>query len=279
LTADLSGSDIAPGFYENVDSGALHYVSADGRLKQTHPDIKAYKLRAIRMPADPPQKEDEAALRPAIPRLYRMTGPEGALPRAQHRVLPDNIWNDEGPLLEGAEQFALAKVAVGSPDEAVGFLLRVIRGRLRLTPHGNGSNARGSTTAKEAATEAPGDTLKILVKPGDQAQDGDTLFILEVMKSETPHNASSDDRPSAKHVLRQLDLAAGLAIRYDLDARLNEIVELVQRMQRHAPDDAARRSLAARLVQWTEPTGEDWRRHRWRSQPHPLRWNGQRYDV
>ena len=41
-------------------------------------------------------------------------------------------------------------------------------------------------------TQVPGNIWKILVKPGDAVKAGDTLFIMEVMKTEVPHDATVD---------------------------------------------------------------------------------------
>ena len=38
-------------------------------------------------------------------------------------------------------------------------------------------------------TQTPGNMWKVLVKVGDQVKVGDTLFIMEVMKTEVPHNS------------------------------------------------------------------------------------------
>ena len=46
--------------------------------------------------------------------------------------------------------------------------------------------------AEEVLTQAPGNVWKVLVKEGDSVKAGDTLFILEVMKTEVPHDAESD---------------------------------------------------------------------------------------
>ena len=43
--------------------------------------------------------------------------------------------------------------------------------------------------AEQVMTQAPGNVWKVLVKEGDSVKAGDTLFILEVMKSEVPHDA------------------------------------------------------------------------------------------
>ena len=45
--------------------------------------------------------------------------------------------------------------------------------------------------AEEVLTETPGNVWKVLVKPGDKVDAGTTLFIMEVMKTEVPHNAAS----------------------------------------------------------------------------------------
>ena len=41
----------------------------------------------------------------------------------------------------------------------------------------------------EVLTSVPGNIWKVLVKIGDQVNEGDVLFIMEVMKSEVNHNA------------------------------------------------------------------------------------------
>lgn len=45
--------------------------------------------------------------------------------------------------------------------------------------------------AEEVTTQVPGNMWKVLVKPGDTVKAGDTLFIMEIMKTEVPHLASS----------------------------------------------------------------------------------------
>ena len=54
--------------------------------------------------------------------------------------------------------------------------------------------------AEEVLTQAPGNVWKVLVKEGDSVKAGDTLFILEVMKTEVPHDAESDGTVSKLHV-------------------------------------------------------------------------------
>jgi acetyl-CoA carboxylase biotin carboxyl carrier protein len=54
--------------------------------------------------------------------------------------------------------------------------------------------------AEEVTTETPGNMWKVLVKPGDKVEAGDTLFIMEVMKTEVPHNATAGGTVKAVHV-------------------------------------------------------------------------------
>ena len=54
--------------------------------------------------------------------------------------------------------------------------------------------------AQEVRTQVPGNVWKVLVKPGDAVKAGDTLFILEVMKTEVPHEAEADGTVSAVHI-------------------------------------------------------------------------------
>jgi acetyl-CoA carboxylase biotin carboxyl carrier protein len=54
--------------------------------------------------------------------------------------------------------------------------------------------------AEEVTTETPGNVWKVLVKPGDKVDAGATLFIMEVMKTEVPHNATSAGTVKAVHV-------------------------------------------------------------------------------
>jgi biotin carboxyl carrier protein len=54
--------------------------------------------------------------------------------------------------------------------------------------------------AEEVTTATPGNMWKVLVKPGDKVQAGDTLFIMEVMKTEVPHNATGGGTVRAVHV-------------------------------------------------------------------------------
>jgi biotin carboxyl carrier protein len=54
--------------------------------------------------------------------------------------------------------------------------------------------------AEQIQTMVPGNVWKVLVKPGDAVKAGDTLFILEVMKTEVPHVASADGKIKAVHV-------------------------------------------------------------------------------
>jgi biotin carboxyl carrier protein len=43
--------------------------------------------------------------------------------------------------------------------------------------------------AHEVTLQTAGNMWKVLVKPGDRVAAGDTLFIMEVMKMEVPHEA------------------------------------------------------------------------------------------
>jgi len=54
--------------------------------------------------------------------------------------------------------------------------------------------------AEEVITETPGNVWKVLVKPGDRVQPGAALFIMEVMKTEVPHNATSAGTVKAVHI-------------------------------------------------------------------------------
>lgn len=46
--------------------------------------------------------------------------------------------------------------------------------------------------AEEIVTQVPGNVWKVLVQSGDTVKSGDVLFILEVMKTEVPHEATQD---------------------------------------------------------------------------------------
>lgn len=54
--------------------------------------------------------------------------------------------------------------------------------------------------AEQVLTQAPGNVWKVLVKEGDKVSAGDTLFILEVMKTEVPHDAESDGVVKKLHI-------------------------------------------------------------------------------
>jgi len=54
--------------------------------------------------------------------------------------------------------------------------------------------------ATAVRTQTPGNVWKVLVKVGDTVKAGDTLFILEVMKMEVPHEAPIDGTVTAVHV-------------------------------------------------------------------------------
>ena len=46
----------------------------------------------------------------------------------------------------------------------------------------------------EVTTTVPGNIWKVLVKEGDQVRKGDTLFIMEVMKTEVNHDSPIDGK-------------------------------------------------------------------------------------
>jgi acetyl-CoA carboxylase biotin carboxyl carrier protein len=52
----------------------------------------------------------------------------------------------------------------------------------------------------EIRTLTAGNVWKVLVAPGDVVAEGDTLFIMEVMKMEVPHTAPAAGRVMAVHV-------------------------------------------------------------------------------
>ena len=54
--------------------------------------------------------------------------------------------------------------------------------------------------ATEIRTQTAGNVWKVLVRVGDVVAEGDTLFIMEVMKMEVPHTAPVAGTVSAVHV-------------------------------------------------------------------------------
>ena len=46
----------------------------------------------------------------------------------------------------------------------------------------------------EVKTKVPGNIWKVLIKEGDQIKKGDTLFIMEVMKTEVYHDSPVDGK-------------------------------------------------------------------------------------
>lgn len=54
--------------------------------------------------------------------------------------------------------------------------------------------------AHEVELQTAGNMWKVLVKPGDPVKAGDTLFIMEVMKMEVPHEAPADGTVTAVNV-------------------------------------------------------------------------------
>lgn len=57
--------------------------------------------------------------------------------------------------------------------------------------------------AQKIETQIPGNVWKVLVKPGDAVKAGDVLFILEVMKTEVPHEAEADGTVTAVHIVEE----------------------------------------------------------------------------
>ena len=54
--------------------------------------------------------------------------------------------------------------------------------------------------SENVTLQTAGNMWKVMVKPGDTVKAGDTLFIMEVMKMEVPHEASADGTVKAVHV-------------------------------------------------------------------------------
>ena len=54
--------------------------------------------------------------------------------------------------------------------------------------------------AQKVLTEVTGNVWKVLVEPGDTVAAGDTLFILEVMKTEVPFEAEAAGTVAAVHI-------------------------------------------------------------------------------
>lgn len=52
----------------------------------------------------------------------------------------------------------------------------------------------------QVLTLVPGNVWKVLVKTGDTVNAGDVLFILEVMKTEVPHEAPVDGTVRSVHL-------------------------------------------------------------------------------
>ena len=55
--------------------------------------------------------------------------------------------------------------------------------------------------ATEVTTTVPGNIWKVLVKKGDEVKKGDTLFIMEVMKTEVNHDSPVDGKVIQVHVV------------------------------------------------------------------------------
>lgn len=55
--------------------------------------------------------------------------------------------------------------------------------------------------AEQVTTTVPGNVWKVLVKEGDAVKPGDILFILEVMKTEVEHEATSAGTVKSVHIV------------------------------------------------------------------------------
>ena len=207
--SDLSHAKLPPGFYQNTRTHRIHYVPANGIVRNAGPRLKAENLVAY----TPDFSSDR--------RLYH------AFPADEHYSTAVLIITERGglvpspygSLLEGIAETAIRLVGEGRPDQAVAMLLDVSAVRL----------SQGKAQISAGA-------------------------------------------------LKQLDLAAGLAIRYALTARMDEIARLLRHVASRAPSAHNHQLINARLSQWTGLTGEKWRRTRWRK-PYPLHWNGQSHKI
>lgn len=54
--------------------------------------------------------------------------------------------------------------------------------------------------ATKIKLETAGSIWKVMVSEGDSVKNGDTLFIMEIMKMEVPHEAPVDGTISAVHI-------------------------------------------------------------------------------
>lgn len=54
--------------------------------------------------------------------------------------------------------------------------------------------------AHEVRTQTAGNIWKVLSQPGDTVKVGDTLFIMEVMKMEVPHDSPVDGTVKSVHI-------------------------------------------------------------------------------
>ena len=63
---------------------------------------------------------------------------------------------------------------------------------------------------KEICLQSAGNMWKVLVKPGEAVKAGDTLFIMESMKMEVPHDAPADGVVRAVHVTEGTEGTEGL---------------------------------------------------------------------
>lgn len=70
--------------------------------------------------------------------------------------------------------------------------------------------------AEQVHTQIPGNVWKLLVKAGDAVKAGDTLFILEVMKTEVPHEVEGAGVIKKLHIKEEDAVDVGqLAVEID----------------------------------------------------------------
>jgi acetyl-CoA carboxylase biotin carboxyl carrier protein len=71
--------------------------------------------------------------------------------------------------------------------------------------------------AEQVRTQSPGNVWKVLVKTGDRVNQGDVLFILEVMKMEFPHEAPRSGTVSAVHIVEGQESVDGDVVAVEIE--------------------------------------------------------------
>ena len=71
--------------------------------------------------------------------------------------------------------------------------------------------------AEQVKTQSPGNVWKVLVKTGDRVNQGDVLFILEVMKMEFPHEAPRSGVVTAVHIVEGEESVDGDLVAVEID--------------------------------------------------------------